>query len=258
MNIKGIKKLRSGKYQIVFDNKETIITYDEVILKNNILYKKELSTSDLNEITKLNDYYNVYYSVVKYISKKMRSEKEIREYIKKYELNEKETIRMINTLKDNGMLNDNRYIKAYISDRFYLSNDGPYKIKKDLLGHNITEEKIDEEIEKIAHDEIIKKISKILDKKIRNSKGSSYNVKQKIYNDLYNLGYTKNMIDECFIESIDDSKSLEKDFDKIYKEVSRKEEDIQKIIYRTKQKLYQKGYSIDRINNLIEKKDTRI
>lgn len=257
MNIKNIKKMKSGKYQITFDNNDSITTYDEVILKNNILYKKELSTNDLNEINKLNDYYNIYYSVIRYISKKMRSEKEIKEYINKYNLSKSECEKIVNSLKKNGLLNDDRYIKAYISDRFYLSNDGPYKIKRELLLHNMDENMVDDEIDKISHEDLHNKVKKIIQKKIKNSKGSNYIVKQKIYSDLYNIGYSKELIDECFVDDIDDSVSLEKDYNKIYSDICKKEQDIEKVLYKTKQKLYQKGYSIDDVNKLIKKKDIK-
>ena len=42
MVIKSIKKMSSGKYQIIFDNNVKLITYDEVLLKNNLYIKKNL------------------------------------------------------------------------------------------------------------------------------------------------------------------------------------------------------------------------
>ena len=44
-----IKKLKN-KYKIEFDNREPIITYDDIILKYNILYKKELSEELIDKI----------------------------------------------------------------------------------------------------------------------------------------------------------------------------------------------------------------
>ena len=48
-----IKKLKN-KYKIEFDNREPIITYDDIILKYNILYKKELSEELIDKILKEN------------------------------------------------------------------------------------------------------------------------------------------------------------------------------------------------------------
>ena len=45
MQIKKIKKVASNKYKIDFTNGDSIITYDNVILENNILLKKEIDDS---------------------------------------------------------------------------------------------------------------------------------------------------------------------------------------------------------------------
>lgn len=254
MVIKSIKKMSSGKYQIIFDNNIKLTTYDEVLLKNNLLYKKELTTEEINEINKANDYYNVYSSITKFIAKKMRSMKEVNEYLDKFDLSIKERDNIINSLKENGLLNDNRFIKAYISDRLYLSNDGPYKIKNDLLKHNINEEDIDAEIANIDEKEVLDKLTKLVNKKTRNAKGSLFNIKQKIYYDMSNLGYSRDMIDNVFTSDLDDSSSLEKDYNKVYNDIIKKEKDENKIYLKIKQKLYQKGYSLDKIERIINEK----
>lgn len=254
MVIKSIKKMSSGKYQIIFDNNVKLITYDEVLLKNNLLYKKELTTEEINEINKANGYYNVYSSLIKFITKKMRSMKEVTEFLDKYDLNIKDKNNLICTLKENGSINDNRFIKAFISDRLYLSNDGPSKIKNDLLKHNLNEDDIDTEIANINEEDILSKLAKLVTKKIKNSKGSQFNIKQKIYYDMYNLGYSKDMIDSVYILDLDDSLSLEKDFNKVYKDITKKEKDENKVYLKIKQKLYQKGYSLDKIEKIINEK----
>lgn len=255
MIIKSIKKMNSGgKYQIIFDDGSKLITYDEVILKNNLLYKKELTTNQINEIGKYNNYYSVYFSVTKFISKKMRSKKEVLAYLDKFELESNEKDRIISELKIQGLLNEYMFIKAYISDRFNLSNEGPLKIKNDLLMHSLNEQEVDKEINKIDRQEILNKLSKIINKKLKTATGSAFNMRHKICSDLYNLGFSKDMIDEIMIDNFDDSKSLEKDYKKAYLSASKKEKDINKIYYIIKQKLYQKGYSLDEIELVINKK----
>ena len=54
-----VKKLKNGKFTIeTKDNK--VVTYEDVILKNNILYKNELNDNDLKKIEQDNLYYNIY------------------------------------------------------------------------------------------------------------------------------------------------------------------------------------------------------
>ena len=77
MNIDKIKKLNNGKYKIFFDNKEYITVYEDVILEENILFKKEISNDLINTINIKNDYYKIYNKTLKYIMTKVRSEMEI-------------------------------------------------------------------------------------------------------------------------------------------------------------------------------------
>ena len=121
MKINKIKKLASGKYKIEFDNNQKLTTYDEVILKNNLLFNKNIDSSKLNNIINDNDYYHIYNKCINYISIKMRSEKEIKEYIIKQDENANYQ-KIIKELKDKGFINDNIFLKSFIADKINLSN----------------------------------------------------------------------------------------------------------------------------------------
>lgn len=253
MIIKKIKKLKNGRYQIEFESGEKIVTYDEVILKYNLLYKKELDIHELNEINKGNDYYSVYNDLIKYLTKKVHSKKEYFKYIEKYNLSLKDKERLTKELENIKLLDDNRFLKAFVSDKFYLTNDGPLKIKKELLQHNIEEDLISDELSKIPEEDLLNKVNKLISKRIKNIKSSSYMIRQKIYYDMNMLGYSNNLIDICLNDEIDDLNNLERDFNKYYNAYYKKETDTNKLYYKIKQKLYQKGYSLEEIGNYIDK-----
>ena len=131
-----------------------------------------------------------------------------------------------------------------------LSNDGPYKIKKELLEHNISEEIIDEHIFKIDSNFLEEKLSKLIIKKIANTKYSGYVLKQKIVNDFGNLGYSKEMISEIFDNlEVNKTSLLKKEYDKLYKKLSLKYSG-KELENKIKTKLYQKGFTMDEINNI--------
>lgn len=250
MKIEKIKK-NGKKYKVFLDNNEIITTYDDVIINNGLLYHKELNSNLLNEINKQTSYYDIYYKCVNYITKKLRSEKEINEYIDSFNVIETDKINTINKLKEIGLINDVNFIKAFISDKINLSTDGPYKIKTSLLQHNIPVELIDNELKKIPKDIIDKKIEKLINKKIKNAKYTGYILKQKVVLYLVNLGYDKNDVlniyDNIFIENDD---LLKKEYNKIYKKLSSKYSD-KELLIKIKTKLYQKGFDIDEINKIL-------
>lgn len=251
MEIKNIKKLKSGKYKIELDNKEKVITYDNIILNKNLLFNKKIDDKTLNEIYVENDYYDIYNKVLKYISTKIRSKKEIEEYLKKFNIETSDFNKIIKDLENIKLIDDMAFAKAFISDKIYLSNNGKLKIKRELLEHNIDEALIDEIISSY-NDEIFKeKLSKLMNKKIKTTKYTGNVLKQKFIYEFGNLGYESEMIVDVFNDMHINS-NIENEADKIYKILVKKYEG-KNLINKLKNKLYSKGYSLDEINNIIDK-----
>ena len=60
-------KLSSGKYKVLFNNKKELILYESVIIDTNLLYKKEITSEEYNNLVSLNNYQDIYNKVIKYI-----------------------------------------------------------------------------------------------------------------------------------------------------------------------------------------------
>lgn len=254
MKIKKIKKLSGNKYKIEFQEAPAITTYDKVILENNILLKKEIDSDLYLKIQSENDYYDVYSKAVKYIVIKLRSEKEIQNYLRKYTNDENLIDKIIQQLKGEGLLNEKRYIKAYIEDKVNLTNWGPYKIQRELCNLGMDEEIIKEYLTKYEEEIFEEKIRKIIDKKVKtNKKDSNYILKQKVERELYDLGYSSELIKNSINNiKINESTILENEFLKLYKKLSKKYSDNE-LKYQVKNRLYQKGFASDEIHEIIEK-----
>ena len=155
MRIKKITKLKSGKYKMEFDNNTKIITYDNIIIENNILFKKEIDDELYDKLYNETLDYNLYSRVLKYTLIKMRSLKEIKKYMNKLEINEEEQNKIVSKLQENNFINDNKFAEAFIADKINLSSSGPNKINKELLEHDVNIDVIDEYLSKYD-DEIFK------------------------------------------------------------------------------------------------------
>ncbi len=249
MKIDKIKKT-GHKYQIIFSDNTILKTYDDVILNNALLYHQDVDSELLNKLNNETSYYDIYYKAVNYISKRLRSEKEICTYIDKCNATPKEKNMVIKKLKEIGLINDVAFAKAYTADRINLSSDGPLKIKKYLLDFNISEDAADDIINSIDKDIVLNKLSKLISKKVQSSKYSGYVLKQKIVNDFINLGYDREMINDVFASiNIDKTNLLKKEYDKIYKKLNGKYSDYE-LQSRIKNKLYQKGFTKEEIDSL--------
>ena len=256
MKIEHIKKNNSGKYTIKFDNSEKLVTYDDVILKNKLLYNREIDNNILKNLYEDTYYYDIYNKIIKMISTRLRSIHEIKNYLNKNNLNEKEQQKIINKLLEVGLLNDFVFAKAYASDKLYLSNYGPNKIYSDLKEHQIDDGIINQVISALSEDDIREKLVKLINKKIKNNhKYSNYILKQKVINELSFSGFSKDMIIDIFDSlEVKDNSNLEREYDKLYIKYSKKFKDYE-LFKKIKEKLYQKGFDINEINSFMNEKN---
>lgn len=190
--IKYIKK-GNGNYQILFDNNKKINLSEDIILKYNLLYKKEIDEYLLSDIILENNKYDIYNKCVKYISVRLRSIKEIREYMERKEIDNETIDNIINKLLENKLLDDDIFTKAFINDKLNFTTMGPYRIELELKKHNIDHDIIYKYISMIDKDRLIEKIDKQINKLMKSNK-NKVNLKNKIYNNLLSLGYPGNLI----------------------------------------------------------------
>lgn len=195
MKIEKYEKIGVLKYRLYLDNGEVIDTYDDVILENELLLKKELDAHLYNKIlidTNLQEYYN---ACVKYIQTRLRSTKEIDDYLKRKQVTEEDRIFIIEKLTKKGLLNDKYFTKCFINDKLKFTNMGEYKIINELKKLNISP-LIIEENKYLFNEEIIQeKINKKIEKAIKsNHKLDNYKLRNKLYNSLLRDGYNPSQV----------------------------------------------------------------
>ena len=252
MKIIKIEKKGKGKYKLTFDNNESLILYEDVIVNHMLVLNKDVDLELLQKINEDNYFLTIYYQVIKYISNRLRSKKEVEDYLKQKEYDEKMITKVIDKLIIEGYIDDYRFAQAYFNDRLHLSKDGINKIRRDLEHFGISETIIDQLTTNIDEDIIRDKMMKLIDKQIKiNTKYSGHKLKNKLFNYLLNLGYDSTMILD-YLNKIDfqDDKKLEQAFWKLYNKYVNKYDDYQ-LKQVIKQKLYQKGYQDIDLENLM-------
>lgn len=195
MKIVKYKKGTNSKYKLFLEDGTIIDTYEDIILNNNLLYKKEIDNDLYNIIINDNMYEEAYNKSVNYIEVRLRSVSEIRIFLKNKKYSEEVIDDTVKRLLKNNLLNDEVFTKAFINDKLNFTTMGPYKIELELKKHNIDNSIITNYINNIDDDIIYEKINKLINKFIKtNKKHKGFILKNKIYNNLLNLGYNSSMI----------------------------------------------------------------
>lgn len=250
MKIEKYKKVNGNKYEVVIDDLK-IKLYDDVIVKYELLRKKELTIEEFEEITEYNDKLEAYYKSLKYITKKLRSEKEMWNYLEK-DYSKAVIYETIERLKNDGYLNEEIYLKSYLNDQIHFSSYGPNKIKDDLIKLGFQEEEIEERLDEVSDDVWYDKISKTIQRRIHSNQSyGNSRLKEKLVYEIGRMGFYKWMIEDV-IRNTDfgsNSSLVKKEYQKVYSKLSKKL-DGSNLDYQVKMKLIQKGFTSEEIEQI--------
>ena len=256
MKIKKIKILKN-KVTISLDNDEKL-ELDKEIYTNFYLYEgKELSKKEYSEIKEYNNVAALLQYALRVRSKAIYSEYQIREKLYKKEAKKSEVDKVIKTMKQYDLIDDDAFVNDYVE--YYNSlNYGKNKILNKLSEKGIFEAKLNKIKFPIALER--NKAKNVYFRLLK--KYEKYNLTQKkqhIYNAYISMGFDHDIASEM-TSNIKEEKNnknellkLEKDYEKSYLRLSRK---YQKKELRQKvlQSLLGKGYKMNDVLNVLERK----
>lgn len=195
MKIEKYKKIKEDVYRIFLDTGEVVDVYEDVIVKNNLLFKKEIDQELLNKITIENNYQEAYNQAIKYIAIRLRSIEEVRVYLERKKYSKEIIDKTLRRLSDNKVLDDKVFASAFIKDKLNFTQKGKYKLKAELAKVKVSNEIISECLDEIEDELWLDRIDKIITRYLNTNKKYSNNVlKNKLYIYLVNLGYDKSLV----------------------------------------------------------------
>ena len=195
MRIEKYELTKKNVYNVYLSNGEVLELNGKVITDNELLIKKEIDNELYDKLKRDNTICILVDTSVKYIDRRLRSIKELKEYLKNKEEDTTIIEEVIDKLIDNKYLDDDRFTKAFIKDKLNFTNWGDYKIKNELKRLDVNEEIIYNNMINIDDNIYYERINKIIDKDIStNKKYNGIKLKNKIYNHLLTLGYSKEKV----------------------------------------------------------------
>ncbi len=247
MKVIKYKKMANSRYKVYLDENHELLLYEDVILKYNLLIRKDIDEKLIIEMDKYNQECDVYYVALNSIKNRFRSVYELRSILLKKEYPIDLVNSAIDKLIKQGYLNDRSYCKSFINNQMITTNNGPFKMIRQLNEKKVDSSIIDEEISIFDDEEQILRIKKLIDRGIKSNhtKGGVV-LKQKIYNDLKNLGYDISLINNTInlYEFGNNSDIAKKEYDKLYRKYSRKYSGDE-LKYKIREKMYLKGLNYE-------------
>lgn len=244
MKIEKYSRQKNDMYLITLEDNSKIKLHEDLILKYQLLLTKEVDSNLLEILHQENMIYEVYNIALKYLNTKMRSRRELMNYLLKkgYEQSMIDTI--LEMISKQGYLNDQVYTASFIHDKMALSSDGPNKIREELRNLGISDDIIEERITVFTEEIENERIENIINKQIKkNHNKGPIVLKRKIQMYLINLGYSNTLVNQVLNgKKLGNDNISKQEYEKLYAKLSKKYSG-KELEYKLKQKMYQKGFS---------------
>lgn len=229
------------------DNGDKCYITEDTIVRFMLSRDKVISEEELKEIQDFAQFSYGKNLALYHLSFKARTEKEVREYLKKYDIDKNIVSQVIANLKEDKWINDGQYAYAIINTNQLSGDKGPYVLTQKLAQKGISKSTIEENLKEFDFSEVAQRVANKLLKKYE-GKLPSRALQDKIIQNLTNYSDAKIAFDDLDSQ-VDQETTQElifKELDKQYTKYARKYEGYE-LKQRLSQVLARKGYDFSDI-----------
>lgn len=191
-------------------------------------------------------------TAIQYLASRMRSEKEVRDYLKQKEVESPVIQEVIHRLYSLKYLNDEEFALAYVRTQMNTTDKGPNVVKVELKEKGIIPSILDNALQVYPYDLQLSKAIQLCHKAQKKKRNDSQFVfEQKLKQALSRKGYSFSIIDEAMSEMKKSVQDEEGELEAIKKQGEKAKKKFGEDVQKIKQFLYRKGFSIDEIEDYV-------
>ncbi|MGM0942860.1 MAG: recombination regulator RecX [Bacillota bacterium] len=232
---------------------------DEAILIEFQLRKgMELDEATITELLKKDIVYKSYLLAINFLSYRMRSRKEIHDYLLQKEVEPEHISMILDRLSNENLIDDRQFAEMFVRTRMNTSSKGPMIIKKELMEKGVAPKLAEEAIQLYTYEAQYKKVIKLVQKKLQQKRKDSFRKQlQNVQGTLQQKGFSQDIIQTVLDESRDGKDVSEEWTAIIYQGEKLLKKHSQKLTgYELKQKikegLYRKGFTFELIHQFVD------
>ena len=233
------------------DHQQTSYITEDTIVRFMLSRDKVISKEELTEIQDFAQFSYGKNLALYHLSFKARTEKEVREYLKKYDIEDTIASQVIANLKDENWINDHQYAYSIINANQLSGDKGPYLLSQKLAQKGVPKSTIESVLKDFDFTEVAQRVAEKLLKKYT-GKLPARALQEKIIQNLTNKGFSYSDAKGAFdnLDSQVDHETTQelifKELDKQYAKYARKYEGYE-LKQRLTQVLARKGYDFSDI-----------
>lgn len=252
----SVQQKKSDRYNIFLDEKYAFSVDEDVLIKHQLKKGMELDEFSLSEIGYQDEIRKAYNMAIQYLSRRMRSEKEIRTYLSEKEMDEVIIQEVIHKLNEYSFVNEEEFALAYVRTQLNTSDKGKLIVKQELKEKGISEKLIEQALQEYPDEEELSKAITLCEKFVsKNNKDSTRVMQQKLEQQLLRKGFSYQTIQAAMAET-NTEKEEEEELAVIRKHAEkahRKFSNLSDFEYeqKMKQTLFRKGFNLDLIETVL-------
>jgi len=256
------QKKYKNRYNIFLDSgqgEKYGFSVDEAILVEFRLRKNlELDDQMISTLTQKDTLHKSYTLAITFLSYRMRTKKEIYDYLLKKEVDEEQIPPIIEKLTNEKLIDDKQFADMFVLSRINTATKGPQLIKKELIDKGISESVASKAVQGFSYEAQYEKAAKWVEKKLNQNKKDSFRQRlNKLRANLMQKGFTQDVVKDVLM-NIEEEKDDETEWEntvyqgeKLLRKHRGKLEGFQ-LRQKIKEGLYRKGFSMEVIEKFLD------
>lgn len=251
------QKRNKARFNIFINDQYAFSVSEDVLVKYNLHKGMELVDDKVVQLLEADSLQKSYILAIHYLSYRMRSVKEVYDYLIKKEVSEHDAEKVVVKLLNEKLLDDATFARAFITDQMNQTTKGPALIKRDLLRKGVNEQIATEMLTMFTFDIQYEKALRWAERRIRRTSKDSYRKRiEKLRHGLMNRGFFHDVIQEVIMAVEDDIIDgtewavLQTQANKLYNRFSKRYSN-RELINRVKSGLYNRGFPRELIDRYI-------
>ncbi|WP_227985999.1 RecX family transcriptional regulator, partial [Streptococcus ruminantium] len=157
MRITKIEK-KKRFYLLELDSQENLYITEDTIVRFMLSRGKEISEKELVAIRDFAQFSYGKNLALYFLSFKQRTKKEVTDYLRKYEVDEVKSARILQVLEEEKWIDDRQYVESYLRQNVLSGDKGPAFIHQKLVAKGISKNMIETELAGFDFSDLAKRV----------------------------------------------------------------------------------------------------
>jgi len=194
---------KAGRYLIYLDGQHALTVYEDVLIKHRLMKGELVEEEKLRRVLEDEEQQKAWSDALKHVGRRPRSEKEVRQFLKRKQYAEPLADRIILRLKEQRYLDDADFAALWTEQRIYSQKKGSRWVKQELQQKGVAPATIQEALDQVPPDEEERICFELGLKKWKLTSGTSQDKRRKTAAFLMRRGYSPSIVGKAVRRIVD-------------------------------------------------------